>query len=302
MSEHVTNLEYLKPEVLQKIGDLEIIAREIVQGLRIGTHRSNLKGFSTEFAHHRPYAVGDAIRDIDWRVYSRTDRFYTRLYEAETNYDCYLLMDASTSMNYTSGTVTKLDYGKYLSAALAYLVLNQRDSVGLSIFDAKVRTYLPPKSTMGIILDIEKLLKEIEPMPKNTLSKQLLDISMMIKRRSFVVVVSDLLSDVDDVMKGLNHLRLSGHNVVVLHTLDPYELSFPFKGTWKFNALESEQELITQPERIKEDYMKNLNKYLEEINTRCIASGIDYSLVDTSKAVDSVLSEFLHIREANLKG
>ncbi len=302
MSDHAISMEYLTTETLQDIGNLEIIAREIVQGLRIGAHRSNLKGFSTEFAHHRPYVVGDAIRDLDWRVFSRTDRFYTRLYEAETNYDCHLLLDASASMNYASGSASKLEYSKYLTAAIAYMILNQRDSVGLSIFDAEVRAHLPPKSSMSIIMQIEKFLKEVKPTPKNTLSKQLLDMAMMIKRRSVVVVVSDLLSDVDDIMKGLNHLKLSGHNVIVFHTLDPYELTFPFKGTWRFNALESEEKLIAQPERIKENYLSNLNDYLETLSTKCVASGIDYKMIDTSESIGSVLSKFLNERENNLKG
>jgi uncharacterized protein (DUF58 family) len=141
--DHLPQTFYLKPELLQKLGDLELVAREVVEGLRVGAHRSPLRGFSTEFAHHRQYSPGDAIRDIDWRVYGRTDRYYTKLYEAETNFDCYLLMDGSASMTYGSGTVSKLEYAKFLAATLAYIVLKQRDSVGLSIFDSQVRAYLP---------------------------------------------------------------------------------------------------------------------------------------------------------------
>ena len=156
MSEHLPDTNYLDPEMLQRLGDLELIAREVVEGLRVGSHRSNLKGFSTEFAHHRQYSPGDALRTIDWRVFGRTDRYYTKLYEAETNFDCHLLVDASASMNYGSGKVSKLEYAKYLSASLAYLVLKQRDSVGLSVFDSEVRAYLPPRSAMGIILEIDR--------------------------------------------------------------------------------------------------------------------------------------------------
>ena len=148
MPEHLSQTNYLDPEVLQKLGDLELIAREVVEGLRVGSHRSQLRGFSTEFAHHRQYAPGDAIRSIDWRVFGRTDRYYTKLYEAETNFDCYLLIDASSSMNYASGKVSKLEYAKFLAVSLAHLVLKQRDSVGLSIFDSEVREYLPPRSSM----------------------------------------------------------------------------------------------------------------------------------------------------------
>ncbi|MDA0838860.1 MAG: DUF58 domain-containing protein [Planctomycetota bacterium] len=302
MSEHLPQTFYLDPEVLQKLGDLELVAREVVEGLRVGSHRSPLKGFSTEFAHHRQYSPGDAIRDIDWRVYGRTDRYYTKLYEAETNFDCYLLIDASASMNYGSGKVSKLEYAKFLAASLAYLVLKQRDSVGLSVFDSEVRAYLPPRSAMGIILQIDRLLRQIQPVERTSIAKQLHDIALLMKRRSFVVLISDLFAEVDDILAGLDHLRFDGHNVVVLHTLDPYELEFPFKGTWRFEGLEGEVPLTTQPERIRDDYMASFNAYLEALRAGCVASQVDYTTVDTSRPLDAVLSEFFFRREATLNG
>ena len=302
MSEHYPQLQYLKPEILQKLGSLELIAKEVVEGLRVGHHRSNLKGFSTEFAYHRQYSPGDAIRDLDWRVYGRTDRFYTRLYEAETNFDCYVLLDASSSMTYGSGETTKLEYAKYLAACISYMVLKQRDSVGLTIFDSEVRHHLPPKSAMGTILQLEQLLENAKPTAKNSLVKQLRDVGLQIKRRSFVIVISDLLADADDVLKALDHLRFGGHNVAVFHTLDPYELNFPFKGTWRFEAMESDQEVITQPDRIREDYMTNLNAYLDTLRNGCISSGVDYDLIDTSRPLDVVLSEFLERRISGMTG
>ena len=293
---------YLEPEALQKLGDLELIAREIVEGLRVGSHRSQLRGFSTEFAHHRQYSPGDALRTIDWRVYGRTEKYYTKLYEAETNYDCYLLLDASASMNYSSAKVSKLEYAKFLAAGLAYIVLKQRDSVGLSIFDSEVQAYLPPRSTMGILLQMEQLLRDIHPTPKSTVGKQLHDIAVMLKRRSFVIVISDLLSDVDEILSGLDHLRFDGHNVIVLHTLDPYELQFPFKGAWQFDGLEGEEPLITQAERIQEDYLTSFNEYMDALQKGCIASHIDYHTVDTSRPLDAVLGEFFHDRESLMSG
>lgn len=294
MSEHFPDTNYLDPELLQRIGDLELIAREVVEGLRVGSHRSPLRGFSTEFAHHRQYAPGDALRTIDWRVFGRTDRYYTKLYEAETNFDCHLLVDASASMNYGSAKVSKLEYAKYLAASLAYMVLKQRDSVGLSVFDSEVRAYLPPRSAMGIILEIDRLLKGVKTTPKTSLAKQLHDIALMMNRRSVVVVISDLLCDIDDILAGLDHLRFEGHNVVVLHTLDPYELDFPFKGTWRFEGLENEEPLMTQPERIRDDYLASLNAFRESLKSGCTASQVDYTLVDTSRPLDAVLSEFFH--------
>jgi uncharacterized protein (DUF58 family) len=300
--DHLPQTFYLDPELLQKLGDLELVAREVVEGLRVGSHRSPLRGFSTEFAHHRQYAPGDAIRDIDWRVYGRTDRYYTKLYEAETNFDCHLLVDASASMRYGSGKVDKLEYAKFLAASLAYLVLKQRDSVGLSVFDAEVRAYLPPRSATGIIVQIDRLLREIRPTPKTTISRQLHDIALMMKRRSFVILISDLFADVDDIMAGLDHLRHDGHNVVVLHTLDPYEITFPFKGTWRFEGLEAEAPLTTQPERIRDDYLMSFHTYLTALRAGCMGANIDYKTVDTSRPLDAVLNEFFAERAATLNG
>jgi uncharacterized protein (DUF58 family) len=302
MSENLPKTKYLDPEVLQHLGDLELIAREVVEGLRVGSHRSQLRGFSTEFAHHRQYVPGDSLRTIDWRLYGRSDRYYTKLYEAETNFDCHVLIDSSSSMTYGSGKVSKLEYAKFLAASLAYLVLKQRDSVGLSVFDSEVRAYLPPRSTMGILLRMDQLLRDAKPTPKTAIAKQLHDIALMMKRRSFVIVISDFLSDVDDVLAGLDHLRFDGHNVMVLHTLDPHEIEFPFKGTWQFDGLEGEEPLITQPERIQDDYLANLNEYLTAFRDGCVASQVDYALVDTSRPLDVVLNEFFHQRESMLNG
>ena len=297
MSEHLTKVHYLEPQMLHRLDDLEMIAREAVEGLRVGSHRSPLRGFSTEFSHHRQYAPGDPIRDIDWRVYGRTGRYYTKLYEAETNYDCYVLIDASASMNYGSASVSKLEYAKYLAAALSYVVLKQRDSVGLSVFDAEVRAFLPPRSSMNIIVQIDRLLREVKPVPRTTIAKQLHDIALMMNRKSFVVVISDFFAEVDDIMAGMDHLRFDGHNVIAMHTLDPYELGFPFKGTWQFEGLEQEEPLTTQAERAREDYLTNFNRYREAFKASCIQSQVDYSLVDTSRPLDAVLSEFFHQRE-----
>lgn len=296
MSTDHSKVEYLKPEVLKSLGNLEMIAKEIVSGQKVGAHRSNLKGFSSEFSHHRPYAPGDPIRDLDWKVYGRTEKYYTKLYEAETNFECHVLLDASSSMNYASGEVSKLEYSKYLAASICYLILNQQDTVGLSVFDSRLRAHIPPKSTMGILVEIEKSLREIESLPKDGLSKQLNDTALQLKRRSFVVLISDLLTDVDDLMNGLDHLKHDGHNVIVLQTLDPYELDFPFKGTWRFEGLETDEEVVTQPDRIRAEYLSNLEKHLDEVQKRCVGSNVDYLLLNTSHSLGTALSRFLQNR------
>lgn len=287
------SLRYLDPEVLQKIGSLELIAREVVEGLRVGAHRSPLRGFSTEFAHHRPYVPGDSIRHIDWQVYARTERYYTKLYEAETNYDTYLLLDASASMRYGSGAVSKLEYAKYLAASLAYLVLEQRDSVGLAIFDAELRTYVPPSSMMGIINTIDDALRTAEPLPRTDVGAQLHDFAHRIPRRSVVLLFSDLFEPTTGFLDGLDHLRFRKHNVTVFHTLDPYELDFPFKGTWRFRGLENEPELTTQPARIRAAYLENLNNFLQVVRRGCERNRVDYVPANTARPLDVLLAEYL---------
>lgn len=301
MADLPTQGDALDPVLLQQLGDLELVAREVVEGLRVGSHRSPLRGFSTEFAHHRPYSPGDALRHLDWRVYARSDRYYTKLYEAETNYDCTLLIDASASMRYASGQVSKLEYAKFLAASLAYIVIQQRDSVGLTVFDSEVRTELPPRSTKSVLVEIERALQAVRSLPRTSVASQLHEVALRLKRRSFVILLSDLFSDVEDVLAGLDRLRYDGHNVVVFQTLDPYELEFPFEGVWRFEGLEGEEPLTTQPERVRESYLARLGEFLRALQAGCVASQVDYALVNTARPLDAVLREFVHQREATLR-
>jgi uncharacterized protein (DUF58 family) len=278
-----------------------LIAREVVEGLRVGSHRSSLRGFSTEFAHHRQYSPGDPIRSIDWRVFGRTEKYFTKLYEAETNYDCHILMDSSASMSYGSGKVSKLEYAKFLAASIAYLVLKQRDSVGLSVFDSEVRAYMPPRSSMSVILEIDRMLRVTKPIPKTTVARQLHDIALLMRRRSFVVLISDLFSDVDDIMAGLDHLKFDGHNVIVIQPLDSYELEFPFKGAWRFEGLEGEEPLTAQTDSMKESYLAGLNQFLGDLSARCVGSHIDYTMANTRHPLNAVLSEVV-LKRQNLSG
>jgi len=174
--------------------------------------------------------------------------------------------------------------------------------VGLSVFDSEVRAYLPPRSTMGILVQMDRLLREAKSVPRTTLAKQLHDVAMMIKRRSFVIVISDFLADVDGILGGLDHLGHDGHNILVLHTLDPYEISFPFTGTWRFDGLEQEEPLTTQPDRIREDYLARFHEHQQALRAGCVASQIDYAMVDTSRPLDAFLSEFFHERETIMNG
>lgn len=284
---------YLTPDVLDKIGSLELAARQVVEGLRVGMHKSPLKGFSTEFAHHRGYVAGDSLRHIDWRVYGRTERYYVKLYEAETNFDANLLLDASASMRYGSTGSSKLEYAKYLAASLAYLIVNQRDSVGLGVFDSKLRSYVRPKGSVSVIQDIVKELEQAQAVERTDVAGVLHDLAVRLPRRGFVMLFSDLLDRTDDFIKGLDHLRFCGHNVTVFQILDPDELNFPFRGTCRFQGLEDASELLTQPNRIRTAYLEELRKLILTIRRSCERRQADYVLVDTSKPVDEVLIAYL---------
>ena len=287
---------YLDPLVLQKIGSLSLVARQVVEGLRVGVHKSPLRGFSTEFAHHRQYVAGDAVRHVDWRVYGRTERYYIKLYDAETNFDTYLLLDASSSMRYGSGALTKLEYAKFMAASLAWLVIEQRDSVSLGVFDSVVRSFTPPSSTRSVIGTIERQLEKAQPEPRTDVGAILHEFARRIPRRGFVMLFSDLFDSTEGLIKGLNHLRFCGHNVTVFHTMDPHELELPFDGTCRFTGLESEPEIITQPRRIQAAYLEEVRRFTGEIRRACERSHADYVLVDTSRPLDVVLADYLNHR------
>ncbi len=294
MAKHAKpKLRYLDPQVLQTIGSLPVIARQVVEGLRVGMHRSPLRGFSTEFAHHRQYVQGDEIRHLDWRVYGRTERYYVKLYQAETNFDGHLLLDASSSMRYASGSVSKLEYAKFMAASLAYLIGEQHDSAGLGVFDSELRSYLAPSSAAGFIGRIEEELEKAQPVPRTNVAGVLHDFARRIPRRGVVMLFSDLFDNVDGFIKGLNHLRFRKHNITVFHTLDPYELEFPFTGTCRFKGLENDGEIITQPARVREMYLKELQQFIDTIRSACERIGVDYVLVNTARPLDEVLAAYL---------
>lgn len=292
-SENRKKLRYLDPEILQKIGSLELVAGQIVEGLRIGMHKSPIHGSSTEFKHHRAYVPGDNLKHLDWRVYARTRRYYVRLYEAETNFDATLLLDASSSMRYSSHHISKMDYAKYLAACMAHLIVKQQDSVGLAVFDDKLRSYIEPKSSPSVIRDIARALDDAKPEPRTNIEALLHDFAGRLRRRGIVLVFSDLFDSVEGFIKGLNHLRYCGHSVTVFHILDPYELTFPFQGACRFRSLESPDELLTDPARIRIAYLSELEKYLTVVRKACAKVGAEHVLVDTSRPIDETLTNYL---------
>ena len=293
--------KYLDTDTLEKIGPLDIVTRQVVEGIRIGMHRSPVRGISTEFSAYRQYVAGDEIRHIDWKLYGRTNRYHVKLFDAETNFVANLLLDASSSMTFGSGNITKLEYAKYMAASLAYLVVDQRDSAGVGIFDGELQQYIEPKSTLGILADISRELEKVEPQPRTAIAEILHEFAGRMTRRGMVMVFSDLLDNTDDFIKGINHLRFRGHNVTVFHILDPQEIEFPLNGVWRFEGLEDDGELVTQPARIRQAYLEELEKFIRKVRDACIRSEADYVLCNTAEPIESIVSSYLLQRTATAK-
>jgi uncharacterized protein (DUF58 family) len=296
-----TGTKYLDPAILSQIGTLDIVARQIVEGVRIGMHRSPARGLSTEFTAYRQYVPGDDIKHIDWRLYARANRYYVKLFEAETNFVANLLVDASSSMTYASGKISKLEYAKYMAASMAYLVVDQHDSAGVGVFDGKLRQYVEPKSSMSVLSTISQQMQRAEPQPRTDIAALLHEFAARMTKRGVVMIFSDLLDNTDEFIKGINHLRFRGHNVIVFHILDPYELDFPLHGMWKFVGLEDDGEMITQPSRVRASYMKELQAFIDKVKGACNRNQADYVLVNTAEPIEHVISSYLLQRSAMAK-
>ncbi|SVC50932.1 uncharacterized protein METZ01_LOCUS303786 [marine metagenome] len=293
--------KYLDPDTLSKLGPLDVVTRQVVEGIRIGMHRSPVRGISTEFSAYRQYVPGDEIRHVDWKLYARTERPFVKLFDAETNFIANLLLDASSSMTYTSGGISKLEYAKFMAASLAYLIVDQRDSAGVGIFDGELRNYVAPKSTLGILADISRELEQVDPQPRTDIAGLLHEFAGRMSRRGMVVLFSDMLDNTDDFLRGIGHLRFRGHNVTVFHILDPHEIEFPLNGVWRFEGLEEDGELVTQPQRVRAAYLKELESFINTVRDGCIKNEADYVLVNTAEPIESVLSSFLLQRTATAK-
>ncbi|MCI0513369.1 DUF58 domain-containing protein [candidate division KSB1 bacterium] len=286
-------LKYLRPEVVSRLANLELRARLVVEGFITGLHRSPYHGFSVEFAEHRPYMPGDEIKHVDWKVYAKTDRFYVKQFEEETNLKAYLLLDCSGSMGYQTATISKFDYAAYLTAALAYLMIRQRDAVGLAAFDQTMRYYLPPRSMQSYLHQILKHLESTRPAAKTNISATLHQMAERIKRRGLIVILSDLFDDPAAILSGLKHFRHRNHEVIVFHILDPLELSFDFKRDAIFVDLETDEEMNTQPWHIRQAYQARMQQFIQAYKNGCRENNIDYVLMDTARNFDKALFEYL---------
>jgi uncharacterized protein (DUF58 family) len=291
--------QYLKPEVIQNIARLDLRAKFIVEGLLAGLHASPYQGFSVEFSEHRRYEPGDDPNDIDWQVFARTDRLYIKRYQAETNIVGYLLMDLSRSMAYTyRQNLTKFDYAICLAAAISYLMIHQQDPVGLMTFDDELRASLPARSRRSQLGAILAVLQRCKPTGTTNIAGNLRRAASMLRHRSLMMLMSDLLADPDEIIEAVRLLRFQGHDVILFHILDEAEVTFPFSGSVDLLEPESDDHEIVDADGIRSEYLSALNELRERFRSTCLGIGADYVPLDTSMPFDKALLEYLSQRQA----
>lgn len=285
--------QYLTPEIISRLDNLSLKARLVVEGFIVGLHKSPYHGFSVEFSEHRAYGAGDEIRHIDWKLWGKTDRFFVKQYEEETNLKSYLLLDQSKSMVYNSHQVSKLEYAQVLAAAVGYLMLKQQDAVGLTLFDDQIRDQIPPRSKRSHLNAILSRLQNIIPGPETHIAPVLHQTAESIKKRGLIVLISDLFDDPEEVLSGLQHFRYKGHEVVVFHILDPQEIRLDFPERTRFKDMETGEDIVTEPWYIQADYQKSMEIFCENYKNKFRQNNIDYIRITSNQPLDIALSEYL---------
>lgn len=291
---HAAN--FIDPAVLAAVDNLELRARLAVEGFLNGLHRSPHRGFSVEFTDYRHYYQGDDTRHIDWKLYGRSDKLYIKQFEDETNSRCMIVLDASASMAYTSGRVSKLEFARSLAAAMAYLCFRQRDAAGLIVFSDQIKAHLPARYRQTHLLHILRTLVETRAESGTDANKALGQLALGLRSRSFVIFISDLLDEEDETIRLLQQMRSAGHEVMVFHVMDHAELTFPFEESAEFVDMESRQSVLASPRALRKEYMDALNAYLEQCRSQCQRHGVDYCLLDSSEALDKALFSYLNRR------
>lgn len=286
------------PVTLSKIANLELRARIIVDGALSGIHKSPFKGSSIEFLEHKEYSPGDEIKHIDWRVHARSDKYYIKQFEEETNLKCYIFLDASGSMGYKSTGVSKSEYAATLAASLAYLLLKQSDLVGLISFSDKVLQYIPPRSRITHLHALVNVLTELKTAGKSNIGDVLKEFVEKIGRRSLLIVISDFFDDVEKIVHQLKSFQFKKNDIILFHILDSYELTFPFETITFFESMEDERRILAEPKSMKEQYLSEINRFIEQFRQTCYENQIDYLLIDTLIPLDQALIKFLTRRAA----
>lgn len=288
--------KYLPPEAISRISRLEVQARSVVEGFLSGQHRSPYFGQSIEFVQHREYVPGDDVRRIDWKAWSKTDKFYVKQYEEETNLRTTLLVDISESMLFGSKSLTKYDYACSIAAALTYLLLRQQDAVSLLAFDDSVRGRAPSRSRQTHLGTILSVLARQQQVAKTDMFGILSAVADEKSQKGMVVLISDLFAPREGLFKGLRLLRQRGHDVLLFHVLDDQELDFEFSGTTKFEGMEDAGQLVCDPRSLKEGYQAAMQEFIEEVRRRCARNVIDYQTIRTSEPLDAVLRHYMNFR------
>jgi uncharacterized protein (DUF58 family) len=290
--------QYLKPEVIQQVQRLDLKARFIVEGFLSGLHESPFHGFSVEFSEHRRYVPGDDLRMIDWNVYGKTDRYYIKKYQAETNLEAYLLVDASASMDYGSqGCMTKLQYAICLAASLGYMMIHQQDAVGLVVFGDRVRSWMPPKSKRSHLVNMLAELARTEAGGPTGLAEALNTVALRVRKRGLIILFSDLLAEPEPVIKALHHLKFRGHDLILFNVFDVAEVTFPFDGQVRFADPESSLRVDTNPQSIKSAYLTQIRNFIEAYRQDVLGVQADFVSVDTSMTFDKALISYLINRQ-----
>lgn len=288
---------YFDPQVLARLSHLYLKARWVVEGMMAGIHRSRAKGFSVEFEEHREYSPGDEIRRIDWKAFGKFDKYFIKETEDETNLRAYLLLDASGSMDYGSNGVSKFEYGSILVASLAYLILKQQDAAGLVMFSNQIGSFIPPRAKRGYLMEILHHLETARPSGETAVGKVLQEIAGKINRRGLIVLVSDLLDEPEEVLKGLRLFRFKGNDVIVFHILDAAELELPFEGNILFEDLEKlDLKVTADPRAIRKAYQEAVGEFMERLREGCVGNSIDYQFLSTSTPLDHALVSYLSWR------
>ena len=292
----------LDPQTLANVQGLRLRAKHIVEGLIAGSHRSPHRGFSIEFAEHRDYAPGDDLRYLDWKVLGRTDKYYIKQYEDETNLVCNLVVDISESMRYQSAAaaLSKLAYSECLAATLAWLILQQQDAVGLVTFDDQIRSLVPASGSPVQLQQVIDTLQLSQPREKTEIGPLLHELAGRLNRRGLVIVMSDFFDDVDSMMAGLKHLRFRKHDIILMHVLDPAELDFPFDRPTMFHGLEEFPELLADPISVRKAYRQEIEAFITDLRSQTVANRMDYVQIRTDQPFDLMLRNFLNLRNSRL--
>jgi uncharacterized protein (DUF58 family) len=290
--------DLLDSQMLARLQGLPLRARRKVEGYVSGLHRSPFHGFSIEFAEHRDYVPGDDLRYLDWKVFGRTDKYYLKRFEEDTNLVCHLLLDASESMRYQSGaaTLSKLQYAQRAAAALAYLILHQQDSVGLIVFDNEIRSLLRARGNPSHLKEILRVVETVAPQRKTSTGPIFHDLAERLERRGIMIVLSDMFDDVETMLVGLKHLRHRRHEVIVMHVLDPAEIEFPFDERTLFRGMEQLPDVLAEPRSLRTAYLAEFDGYLRRLKAGCRAEEIDYLLMRTDRSLEVTLATYLASR------